>query len=224
MNFDYSYVDIAFKNGVVITINEKDEIAEAVGIKGNKIVFVGSNLDLEKIINSETKVIDLAGKTLMPGFIDTHYHPILKGLFGNDENSAIINTSIENCKSIDDILNLVKKAVKTRKPGAWISMMGYDQNNILEKRHITLKELDQAAPNNPVQCMRTCGHICIYNSKALQFIGVTSAEDAKKYPQNEIVVDKGELTGVVKDHTHFLIWSKVEYSEDQQIEAAMKSK
>jgi predicted amidohydrolase YtcJ len=223
MSFDYSYVDIAFKNGTVITINKNDEIAEAVGIKGNKIVFVGSNIELEKILDKETKVIDLNGKTLIPGFIDTHYHPILKGLFGDDEDSPIINTSLDNCKSIVDILMLVKKAASKRKPGEWISMMGYDQNNIFERRHITIEELDLASPRNPVQCMRACGHICIYNSMALQSIGVYCADDAKKYSENEIVIENGKLTGMVKDHTHFLIWSKVKYTEEQQIFAAMKS-
>lgn len=225
MNNEYNCVcvDVAFINGSVITINEMDEIAEAVGIKDNKIVFVGSTKDLKKNISDETEVIDLEGRSLVPGFIDTHFHPILKGFFGDDEDASIINTAYANCHSIEDILNLVRNAAKKRGPGAWISMMGYDQNSILEKRHITLEELNQAAPDNPVQCMRNCGHICIYNSKALETIGIFNAEDAKKYPHDEILVEKGQLTGMVKDHTHFLIWSKVIYTEEQQIKAALKS-
>ena len=216
-------IDLAFINGSVITINEKDEIAEAVGIKDNKIVFVGSTEDLTKLIDQKTEVIDLEGKSLVPGFIDSHFHPILKGLFGDDEDASIINTSYDNCHSIEDILKLIRKAAKKRGPSVWISMMGYDQNSILEKRHITLEELDRAAPDNPVQCMRNCGHICIYNSKALETIGVFNAEDAKKYPHDEIVVENGQLTGMLKDHTHFLVWSKVVYTEVQQVRAAMKS-
>src|SRR5665648_763749 len=174
-------IDVAFINGSVITINEKDEIAEAVGIKDNKIVFVGSTEDLTEIIDQKTKIIDLEGKSLVPGFIDSHFHPILKGLFGDDEDSSIINTSYDNCHSIEDILKFVRKAAKKRGPGAWISMMGYAQNSILEKRHITLEELDQAAPDNPVQCMRNCGHICIYNSKALETIGIFNVQDAGEF-------------------------------------------
>lgn len=79
MNFDFSYVDIAFYNGVVVTVNDNDDIKEAVGIKGNKIVFVGSNEELYKIIDKNTKMIDLNGRSLLPGLIDTHYHPILAG-------------------------------------------------------------------------------------------------------------------------------------------------
>lgn len=223
MKFDSSYIDFAFINGTVITVNERDDIVEAVGVKGNRIVFVGNNQELLSLIDDKTKTIDLKGRSLIPGFIDCHYHPILNGFFGSTEAAAIIDTSFDNCPSIEDILNLVKKAVKTRSPGAWISMMGYDQNSVLEKRHITREELDDAAPNNPVQCMRTCGHICIYNSLALKEIGVETAEDVKKYPKNEIVVKNGQLTGMVKDHTHFLLWSKVDYTEEQQIGAALKS-
>ncbi len=135
----------------------------------------------------------------------------------------MINASNEHCKSIADILAVIEKAAKKRPPGTWISMMGYDQNRIKEKRHITLEELDEAAPDHPVQCMRTCGHICVYNSLALASIGVYGPSDALRYPKNEIVVKNGALTGLVKDHTHFLLWSKVRYPEAAQIEAAIRS-
>ena len=223
MGFDHSYIDTALVNGNIITVNQVNAVEEAVGIKGNRIVFVGSTKDLLFYCDDKTRIIDLGGRSVTPGFIDCHYHPILNGLFGRTEDAAIIDTAYENCPSIEDILHLIRKAVKKRGSGEWISMMGYDQNSIQEKRHITLEELDQVAPDNPVQCMRTCGHISIYNSLALKEIGVESAEDAKKYPDNEVVVEKGGLTGMVKDHTHFLLWSKVDYTEKQQIAAALKS-
>ena len=72
MNFDYSYVDIAFYNGTIVTVDENDEIAEAVGIKGNKIVFVGKDEELKKIIDEKTILIDLKGRSLLPGLIDSH--------------------------------------------------------------------------------------------------------------------------------------------------------
>ena len=154
---------LALINGNIITVNGEDEINEAVLIKGNRIVSTGQNRDIEGLIDEETKVIDLKGRSVVPGFIDTHYHPILNGLFGDTEDASIINTSYDNCPSIKDILVLVKKAAEKRGPGVWISMMGYDQNTILEKRHVTMEELSEAAPLNPVQCMRACGHISVYN-------------------------------------------------------------
>ncbi|NLY09140.1 MAG: amidohydrolase [Tissierellia bacterium] len=216
---------LAFINGVVFCSNPDNlkETYEAVGINGKYIALLGSTEDILEKTDSDTEVIDLRGRLLTPGLIDSHFHPILAGLFGTDEDAAIINTNIKYVDSIAGILELANLAAKKRGPGQWISMMGYDQNSVKEKRHITLKELDQAAPDNPVQCMRTCGHICIYNSKALEHIGVYSAKDASKYPPGEIVVENGELTGMVKDHTHFKLWSYVEYSDEQQIQAALSS-
>ncbi|MDD2484802.1 MAG: amidohydrolase [Eubacteriales bacterium] len=220
---DFSYLDYAFVNGTVITMDSADSIVEAVGIKGNQIVCVGTQNDVLSYADKRTKRIDLGGHSLIPGLIDSHFHPILYGLFGHDEDAAIINTNHEDCQSIEDILFLIAKAVKKRPKGTFISMMGYDQNRIKEKRHITLNELDLVAPDHPVQCMRTCGHICVYNSCALALIGVNEPEDAKQYPENEIVIEDGRFTGVVKDHTHFYLWSKANYSKEEQIKAALKS-
>ena len=84
MNFDFSYLDVAFKNGSVIMVNERDEIAQAVGVKGNRIVFVGTNEEIDQLIDEKTRVIDLAGRSLLPGFNDAHFHPSLNGMLGPD--------------------------------------------------------------------------------------------------------------------------------------------
>jgi predicted amidohydrolase YtcJ len=221
MKFDYSYIDIAFKNAKVITVDPQDTIAQAVGIKGNKIVFVGSDSEIEKIIDDKTKVMDLSGRTLMPGIIDSHYHPILSGLIDYGAEAPMINTF--DCRSIKDVLDLVREAAATKKPKAWISMMGYEPTLLKENRHPTIQELDQAAPNNPVHCMHGGGHICMYNTLALEYLDVFKAEDAGKYPENEIEVIEGKLTGMVRGHTHFKLWGKVDYPEEAQKRAAMKS-
>lgn len=223
MNFDFSYLDVAFKNGRVITVNERDEIVQAVGVKGNKIVFVGSDKDIEKLIDDRTRVIDLGGRTLMPGIIDTHYHPILSGLLGETLDSPMISTFYSNCKSLAEMLEMLKGAVALKKPGEWISMMGYEPMLLPEKRHPTIEELDAIAPENPVHCMHGGGHICMYNSKALEYLGVYKPEDAKKYPKDEVEVIDGKLTGMVRGHTHFALWGKVVYTEAAQAAAAMKA-
>jgi predicted amidohydrolase YtcJ len=223
MEFDFSYADIAFKNGRVITVNPNDEIAEAVAVKGNRIVFVGTNEELERIIDEHTRVIDLGGRTLMPGINDSHYHPILNGMLGTELDSAMIDTTNKNCPSLEAMLDIIREAVKIKKPGQWISMMGYEPLLFPEQRHPTIQELDEIAPNNPVHCMHGGGHICMYNSKALEYLGVYTAEDAKKYPPDEVEVVDGKLTGMVRGHTHFWLWGKVDYTEEQQVRAAMKS-
>src|SRR5699024_8586465 len=114
------------KNGSVITVNAKDEIAEAVGVKGNKIVFVGSNADIDQLIDDHTKVVDLAGRTLMPGINDAHFHPILNGMLGPDMSCGMIDTTKKNCPSLEAMLQMIRDTAKTLEPGRWISMMGYE--------------------------------------------------------------------------------------------------
>ena len=223
MNFDFSYLDIAFKNGSVITVNENDEIAQAVGVKGNKIVFVGSNEDIDQLIDEKTQVIDLKGRTLMPGLNDSHYHPILNGMIGTELDSAMVDTGFARAKDIPALLAILKAVTDTKAPGKWVSSMGFEATLLKEQRYPTLEELDAVAPNNPLQAITCNGHNAIYNSKALEYLKVYTAEDAKKYPEGEVVVADGKLTGEVRGHTHFWLWGQVEYTEPQQRKAAMKS-
>ena len=223
MNFDFSYLDIAFKNGSVITVNESDEIAQAVGVKGNKIVFVGTNEEIDQLIDEKTQVIDLKGRTLMPGINDSHYHPILNGMIGTDLDSAMVDTGFAQAKDIPSVLAILKAVTDTKAPGKWVSSMGFEATLLKEQRYPTLEELDAIAPNNPLQALTCNGHNAIYNSKALEYLKVYTAEDAKKYPEGEVVVADGKLTGEVRGHTHFWLWGQVEYTEPQQRKAAMKS-
>ena len=223
MNFDFSYLDIAFKNGSVITVNAKDEIAQAVGVKGNKIVFVGTNEDIDQLIDEKTQVIDLKGRTLMPGLNDSHYHPILNGMIGTELDSAMVDTGFARAKDIPALLAILKAVTDTKAPGKWVSSMGFEATLLKEQRYPTLEELDAVAPNNPLQAITCNGHNAIYNSKALEYLKVYTAEDAKKYPEGEVVVADGKLTGEVRGHTHFWLWGQVEYTEPQQRKAAMKS-
>lgn len=223
MSSDHSYLDIAFRNGNVITVNANDDEAQAVGVKSNKIAFVGSNEALHELLDLHTKVYDLDGRTLMPGINDSHFHPILNGMLGTELDSAILDTTPKHCSSLAEMLELIRQTAKIKKPGQWISMMGYEPLLFPEGRHPTLEELDAAAPNNPVHCMHGGGHICMYNSKALEYLGVYSPSDAVKYPADEVEVCAGKLTGMVRGHTHFWLWGQVDYTEEQQKRAAMKS-
>jgi hypothetical protein len=217
-------LDTALINGSVVTVDEKEDIAEALGIKGNRIAYVGSDRGIEHFVSKDTRVVDLAGRTLMPGIVDTHFHPILNGLLGSHHDAGMIDTTRKRCDSLRMMLGMIRNAAERKRPGEWISMMGYEPELFTdEKRHPTIGELDAAAPENPVHCMHGGGHICMYNTEALAYLGVHAPEDAEKYPQDEVEVVGGRLTGMVRGHTHFKLWGVVGYTEAQQAAAAMKS-
>ena len=221
MNYDFRRIDVAFKNGKVITVDEHDTLAEAVGIKGNKIVFVGTNEELDTLVDSSTKVIDLQGRSLTTGFIDTHIHPFLIGSLGDDPDSPMINLFGDRATSVHGILDKIREVLTVKKPGEWISMWGYEVYNLEEHRDPTLEELDAVAPENPGQCMEGSGHKSMFNSKALETIGVYSAADASKYPEGNIEVKDGKLTGMVYGITVFLLWSKVTFTPSGLEKAAL---
>lgn len=207
-----------FKNGKVITVNDNDDIVEAVAINENKIVYVGENEGADKFISPDTKVIDLNGRALTPGFIDCHMHPILAGFFGG----AIIDVTYPLCRSNAEMFDIIREAAKTTPKGQWIKVWGYDQNKYLEHTHPTIDELDAVAPDNPVQCMRICGHLGVYNTLALELGGIKSIEDAKRFPENQIVIKDGKLTGLTKDNTNFYLWNLITYTDEERWDALMK--
>ena len=192
-------------------------MAQAVGVKGNKIVFVGSDAELDALIDEGTRVIDLKGRTMTPGFIDCHFHPILYGMMGG----AIRDIKYPLCRSVSELKDMISEMVRSTPEGGWIKLWGFDQNKYLEKRYPTLQELDEIAPNHPVQVMRVCGHVCVYNSKALASIGIHTAEEALATSNGEIEVVDGRLTGKTYNLSLFRIWSKIAYTQEE-IQSAIK--
>lgn len=202
-----SIADIVFYNGNVITADPENSIEEAVAIKGNTIIYCGSNKGVFELVGEGTKQIDLKWNTLMPGFIDSHIHFALLGL----KQGPIIDITIEHADSIARIKELISEAVKSKKDGEWIVLSGYDHNKLLEKRHPTKEDLDEAAPNNPVRCTRCCAHMGIYNSKALAIGGI---KDATMFNEGEIVEENGQLTGLLKENAHMYMGGFVEFSDE----------
>lgn len=219
-----NYCDIAFLSGNIITVDPRDSVCEAIAIKSNKILWVGTNAEVRQFIGPASKVYNLKGRTVMPGINDTHFHPILSGLLGATLDSGMIDTTYKNCSTLEAMFEKLRQAVAGKAKGEWISMMGYEPLLFqTEKRHPTIQELDEIAPENPVHCMHGGGHICMYNTKALEYLDIYGPEDAAKFPVDEVELIDGKLTGQLRGHTHFKLWGKVNYTEDMQTRAALKS-
>ena len=186
------YADVVFHNGSVITVDKSDTICQAVAVKGNRIAAVGDDEFVGAFIGPETEVIDLNGRTLMPGFIDAHMHLGMRG-----QNAAvIIDCNSDDGPTIDGIMAKIKDAAEKVPEGTWIKATGYEQSKLKEGRHPTRDELDAAAPNHPVQLTRCCLHMGVYNTLALE-AGEISPE---KFAPGEVIVDEnGRMTGLLKE-------------------------
>ena len=182
--------DTVLRGGRIITVDEKDIVAEAIAIKYGRIAYVGTDKGVEPLIGRSTRVIPLNGRCVTPGLITTHEHFLrygLNALFG-------IDLWYPKVKSIEDIVKAVaEKAAETPK-GEWIFGSGWDENLLREKREPNRWDLDAAAPDNPVYLSRVYQKVAA-NSLALRLAGVNRETPDPEY--GKIYKDEnGEPTGV----------------------------
>ncbi len=192
--------DLVFKNGNIITMNKRQPRVEAVAVWGDKIIAAGSNGDVEVLTGPGTKVVNLAGRTLMPGFNDAHSHMLMYGTVLME-----IDVSSPQVSSIEEIKALVAEKGKTCAPGEWIRGWGYDDSKLVDKRQPNRWDLDLAAPEHPVTLTRTCGHMIAVNSKALELAGIN--RNTPDPYGGEIVRDpaSGEPVGILMETAQDLV-------------------
>jgi predicted amidohydrolase YtcJ len=158
-----------FINGTILTVDKEMTEAQAIAVKGGKIIAVGTKKEILKYRTSNSQVIDLKGKTLMPGFVETHSHPVLKMVVEN------YTTDIRPATGHVDgaeIMNTIKKTIAKAKPGEYLVFFGWDP--LLQKglKNPTRKELDALAPNNPVFIWGNSVHVAFVNTRALELAGI----------------------------------------------------
>lgn len=175
--------DLALVNGKILTVDDDFSIVQALTVKDGKIQATGSNDDVNVFIGETTEVVDLDGKTVMPGLYDSHVH--LKGV---GAALKIINVMTPPVHSIEEMKQAVAEKVRESKPGDWVLGRGWDQVKLAEHRNPTRWDLDEVAPENPVALTRTCGHVLLVNSKALELAGIE--KDSVSPPGG--VIDKDE--------------------------------
>lgn len=214
-----SAADIVFKNGNVYTANDKSAKAQAIAVKGDKIVFVGTNEAAQKFVGTNTRVIDLKGNTVLPGFTDAHQH-----LSGVGQREMTLN--LEGTTSLQDLLAKVKARVDQAQPGQWITGRGWIETHWNPPVFPTRWDLDSVSPNNPVILGRADGHGAVANSAALKLGGVD-----KSTPNpfgGEISKDKnsGEPNGMLLDSAQGLVRRRVppttRADEERAVELGVK--
>lgn len=194
--------DLALINANIRTMNPRQPLAQAVAISKNRIVKVGTNQEINKLIGKDTKVISLDGKAVVPGLIDTHIHVA-------DFGRCLMWLDLSGADSIKTLQALIKEKAAQTPARKWIVGRGWNENSFEEKRLLTRKDLDAVAPDNPVILYHEAAYLCAANSKALSIAGVTSQTAA---PSGG-TIDKtaaGELTGIFRDSATNLVWQAVE--------------
>jgi predicted amidohydrolase YtcJ len=186
---DLNSPDLVLINGKILTMDASSSVAEAIAVKDNKILAVGSSASIKALIGTQTRVFDVAGKTVVPGLIDTHAHFKAAGM-----TDYVVNMS--RAKTVAEALEAVRAFAAKKKPGEWIiGGPWHPPSQLAEKRYLTRQEVDSAAPNNPVY-LRTVGHFSMANSLALQRAGVdnsTANPSGGSFERDTT----GELTGVL---------------------------
>jgi hypothetical protein len=185
-------------NANVITLNSKQSKAEAVAIQNEKIIAVGSNREIRKYTENETKIIDVKGGTVVPGFVDCHVHMTSFGW-------SLQSLNLRDTKSIKELKQELKQYAEKNSDKDWILGGRWDQEKFAEKRYPTRWDLDKAVVAKPVFLTRVCGHMGVVNSKALKLANITKRTtfEGEKIDLDEATA---EPNGILRENAMDLVW------------------
>ncbi|WP_034670653.1 amidohydrolase [Ectobacillus panaciterrae] len=185
-----------FINGKIFTSNLEQPYASTMIVRDGKIVWIGEQSDLENI---EGDCVDLKGHRVLPGLIDAHLHPLW---LANASTQIACTPPLVN--SIADLIEQIRNVCKSNEMGNWIAGWGYDEGKLSERRAPTRWDLDKATSDIPIFITRTCTHIAVVNSKALELAGIT--KDTPDPQGGKIDRDSnGEPTGVLRENATDLV-------------------
>ena len=192
-----------FHGGTIMTVDKNFSEAEAIAIRGKKIIAVGTLKEVKSKVGKDSEMVNLQNKVMLPGFIDPHAHVISFAPI----RFLTENIGITKFKTTNEALDRLKKMAGERKKGEWILASSWDPSVQEGVPALTIKELDDVSKDHPIFVLNTSGHLAYVNSKAFEAAGIT--EEVENPPGAEYVRDaNGKLNGVIKNNVAFLpIWS-----------------
>jgi predicted amidohydrolase YtcJ len=207
--------DQLFVNGEVMTVNHHNSVEEAVAVKENRVIAVGTTEEIMKLATVHTNIIDLEGKSLMPGFIDAHIHLTIYGT-----NLLGVSCIEPHLQSLEDLFLELREKARTTPKGQWVRAWGFKESTFKENRYPTKEELDFISTDHPIVIIRTCNHTSIVNSKALEIAGIM---ETTPNPEGGIIEKNpdGRLTGRMIENAHMQIFEHAGYS-NEEIRKGMK--
>jgi predicted amidohydrolase YtcJ len=207
--------DLVLLNGRIWTVNDAQPRAEAVACRGNRIAAVGSNEEIRKWVGPGTKVIDLSGRLVLPGFNDAHVH-----FFSGGESLA--GVQLRDAKSEAEFRERIAAFAARQPAGRWITGGNWDHENWSPARLPTRQSIDAVTAGHPVFVNRLDGHMALANSEALKLAGVT--RETPDPPGGTIIRDaSGEPTGVLKDAAMGLVSRVMPAPSPEQIAEALRA-
>ncbi|MFJ8916654.1 amidohydrolase [Amycolatopsis sp. NPDC102389] len=196
--------DFVAIGGTVLTLDPAGRRVRALAANGGRITALGSEREISRLIGPETTVLDLAERTVIPGFVESHNHPAFFGM----TLAAPVDAGSPPNDTIADVVGRVAQAAKELGPGEWIRGFRYDDTLLADGRHPTRADLDPVSGRNPVVLTHVSGHFCTANSLALREVGITA--ETPDPPGGLIVRDaRGEPTGVLVETAAFLVTSRL---------------
>ena len=186
-------------NARVLTLEPGQPRAEAVSVRGETIVAVGSRAEAARLAGPDAKVIDCRGMCLVPGFVDAHCH-----LFATASSLQGLACGPDEVANIRELQAAIQRRAAAAPREGWIRGFGYDDLALEEGRHPSRWDLDQAAPENPVRLDHRSGHAAALNSLALQLAGIHRDTPDPVDGVIERAADSGEPTGLLLDMGPFL--------------------
>lgn len=192
-------MDAIFYNGIIHTMDKAIPRAEAVAVKDGIIIRVGSNEDVLKLRTESTAMYDMDGKTMLPGFCDSHMHLLSYGY-------SLEKVNLYSAKSMDDLIKLGQDFLKEHPGLTWLQGRGWNTDDWEDKRYPNRYDLDKITTEIPMFYTRSCAHIISVNSKALEVMGVT--RDTPQVPGGSIEKDiNGEPLGIFAEAARDLIYN-----------------
>lgn len=189
--------DLILHHGKIVTVDPRFTIAEAVAMRGDRIVAVGPNAEVLKLADTNTKQVDLSGKTVLPGLIDSHLHAPSSAMYEFDH-------TVPEMETIADVLAYIKSRADALEDGEWVSVSQVFITRLKDQRYPTREELDRAAPKNPV--VFSTGPDASLNSLALKLSGIDKNFQITDGQPGRIERDPktGEPTGILRSCSRFI--------------------
>ena len=184
------YADTVIRNTNVITIDPRNPRAQAVAIRGGRFVAVGDNDSVSELVGPETKVVDLPGKTVLPGFIDAHIHVL---------SSGVRHVMAADCdqRTIAAVQDVLRERTSEVARGEWIQGFKFDDTKTAENRFLFKQDLDAVSTEVPILVSHRAGHVYYMNTKALELAGLNNETPDPYGGRLGRDAATGELNGVI---------------------------